>query len=180
QKDDETIAAGTNDSEVIIATKETNVTTGAGDDTIYTSSADDVITVDGSGDKTIVIDTNTGVDTIVMANSEAKVYLNTVNIPSYSSGNRYYKSKDADNNDLIIEAYYNSNSNEITKRMIIKDYFVLSDEVKANIFVRNYNNYGNYASLATIVRNLNISGDEGEENTNGFFSFTGKSYNKDT
>ena len=155
---------GTDNSETIVAEGLATITTGAGDDTIYTSEGNDTITINGAGDKHIIIDENSGDDTIIIQNHEGNIYLDLINY----SGADLYKSKVV-TNDLIIERYrneYTSNGN-ITKfkgRTIIKDYLAFSDAEKAKIFVKRPYNWGGNEYNQLSVSTLNIEGDEGETN----------------
>ncbi|MCR4881647.1 MAG: hypothetical protein K6A44_06835 [bacterium] len=175
---------GTDNAETIVATSESSIKTKAGNDKIYTSSANDTITIDGSGDKTIYVDENTGDDTIVITDHSGKVYLDFLN----TSGYKFYKDKDAANKDLIIERYreeYKSVNGQnmyvtvSTGKTVIKDYFNYTAEEKANVFVRNltgeYSAYFinipiNYVHSYVSINNLYINGTD-EKDTIGTTSY---------
>lgn len=157
---------GTENSEAIVATGLATITTGNGNDIIYTSSADDTITINGSGDKTIVLDSNSGDDTIDIQNHEGKILLYMPNGKEYNDywGYNFYKDKSGDSKDLIIErynqVYVNNNYEYIPQgKTVIKNYFNFTTEQTSKIYLKTMNR-----ERAIAIRNLIVDGDEGKEN----------------
>ena len=118
--------------------------------------------------KKIVLDSNSGDDIINIQNHEGKIYLYMPNSKTGNNSNNYgynfYKDKNNDNKDLIIErlkeVYTNGHYEYIPKgRTIIKDYFTFSAEQQAKIYSTTMS-----GDKAVSVRNLIIDGDEGESN----------------
>ena len=171
---------GTNNSEAIIATAQSTITTGDGDDTIYTTSENDTIIIDGSGAKTIVIDTNSGIDTIDIQNTDATVYIDILNVDKF----KFYKDKDENNKDLIIERIKEDKVDGVytsvfSDKTIIKNYFdtsIFTTEQKQKVFIRDveHNSSAYWIHIPIEKSNVNsyipcyevyIEGDDNVNNT---------------